>query len=45
VGTALGLLAPVVPEIRVSALGDDAVVVGCLAAGLERAWQRVLERT
>jgi len=44
VGTALGLLAPVVPEIRVSALGDDAVVVGCLAAGLERAWQRVLER-
>ncbi len=44
VGTALGMLAPVVPEIRVSALGDDAVVVGCLAAGLERAWQRVLER-
>ncbi len=44
VGTALGALAPVVPEIRVSALGDDAVVDGCLAAGLERAWQRVLER-
>jgi predicted NBD/HSP70 family sugar kinase len=44
VGAALGMLAPVVPEIRVSALGDDAVVVGCLAAGLELAWQRVLER-
>jgi predicted NBD/HSP70 family sugar kinase len=45
VGIALEMLAPVVPEIRVSALGDDAVVEGCLAAGMERAWHRVLERS
>ncbi len=45
VGTALEALTPVVPEIRVSALGDDAVVDGCLAAGMERAWHRVLERS
>lgn len=38
-------LAPVVPEIRVSALGDDAVVDGCLAAGMEMAWQAILART
>ncbi|HKE63886.1 MAG TPA: ROK family protein [Micromonosporaceae bacterium] len=31
-------LAPVTPELKVSALGADAVVDGCLAAGLERAW-------
>ncbi|GAA5190351.1 hypothetical protein GCM10023322_45280 [Rugosimonospora acidiphila] len=34
-------LAPVVPELRVSALGADAVVDGCLAAGIERTWDRV----
>ena len=34
-------LAPVVPELRVSALGTDAVVDGCLAAGLDRAWKIV----
>jgi predicted NBD/HSP70 family sugar kinase len=33
--------APVQPELRVSALGDDAVTDGCLAAGLEAAWQSV----
>lgn len=33
--------APVLPSLRVSALGDDAVVDGCLAAGLERAWELV----
>jgi predicted NBD/HSP70 family sugar kinase len=32
-------LAPVQPELRVSALGADAVVDGCLAAGIERAWE------
>jgi predicted NBD/HSP70 family sugar kinase len=31
--------APVLPELRVSALGADAVVDGCLAAGLDRAWE------
>jgi predicted NBD/HSP70 family sugar kinase len=34
-------LAPVLPELRVSALGTAAVVDGCLAAGLDRAWQIV----
>jgi predicted NBD/HSP70 family sugar kinase len=44
VGNALEALSPIVPEIRVTALGEDAVVEGCLAAGMERAWHRVLER-
>jgi predicted NBD/HSP70 family sugar kinase len=35
----LQALAPVQPELRVSALGADAVVDGCLAAGIERAWE------
>jgi predicted NBD/HSP70 family sugar kinase len=35
-------LAPVVPEVRASALGDDAVVDGCLASGAEQLWERVL---
>jgi predicted NBD/HSP70 family sugar kinase len=41
VGHELRTLAPVQPELRVSALGVDAVVDGCLAAGSERAWQLV----
>ncbi|HEV8063888.1 MAG TPA: ROK family transcriptional regulator [Acidimicrobiales bacterium] len=45
VAAALQDAAPFIPEIRVSALGDDAVVEGCLAAAMERAWQRLLERT
>jgi predicted NBD/HSP70 family sugar kinase len=36
-------LAPVLPELRVSALGTAAVVDGCLAAGLDRAWQLVTD--
>jgi predicted NBD/HSP70 family sugar kinase len=32
-------MAPVQPELRVSALGVDAVVDGCLAAGIEKAWE------
>ncbi len=31
--------APNVPPVKVSALGSDAVVNGCLAAGLDRAWE------
>jgi predicted NBD/HSP70 family sugar kinase len=31
-------LAPVMPEVRVSALGTEAVVDGCLAAAAELAW-------
>jgi predicted NBD/HSP70 family sugar kinase len=42
VASALEGLTPLVPEIRVSALGEDAVVQGCLAAGMELAWERVL---
>jgi predicted NBD/HSP70 family sugar kinase len=34
--------APVLPELRVSALGTHAVVDGCLAAGLDRAWETVM---
>jgi len=33
--------APVLPRLRVSALGDDAVVDGCLAAGAHRLWDRL----
>lgn len=39
----LALLAPVVPDVRPSALGDEAVVDGCLAVGSEQLWERVLE--
>jgi predicted NBD/HSP70 family sugar kinase len=42
VAARLAELAPVVPEVRASALGDDAVVEGCLAAGMEQLWERVL---
>jgi predicted NBD/HSP70 family sugar kinase len=45
VAEALEALSPIVPEIRVTALGEDAVVDGCLAAAMERAWLRVLERS
>lgn len=34
-------LAPVAPEVKVSALGSDAVVDGCLAAGVDQAWEFV----
>ena len=37
----LRALAPVLPEVRVSALGTDAVVDGCLASGTELAWQQL----
>jgi predicted NBD/HSP70 family sugar kinase len=42
VATRVESLAPFAPEIRASALGEDAVVDGCLAAGMEQLWQRVL---
>jgi len=38
----LASLSPLAPPLRVSALGDDAVVDGSLALGLERAWELVL---
>lgn len=42
VSAELARLSPVVPEVRPSALGDDAVVDGCLAVGGEELWERVL---
>src|SRR5262249_33678576 len=34
-------IAPVMPEVRVSALGTEAVVDGCLASGAELAWTQL----
>jgi predicted NBD/HSP70 family sugar kinase len=41
VATELAEIAPVLPEIRVSALGTSAVVDGCLASGADLAWSRL----
>jgi predicted NBD/HSP70 family sugar kinase len=41
VSAQLSKLAPVLPDVRVSALATDAVVDGCLASGAELAWQRL----
>jgi predicted NBD/HSP70 family sugar kinase len=41
VAAQLRTLAPVLPEVRVSALGTEAVVDGCLASGADLAWQRL----
>ena len=41
VGAELGRIAPVLPELRVSALGTSAVVDGCLASGADLAWGRL----
>jgi predicted NBD/HSP70 family sugar kinase len=42
VGARLAELAPIIPEVRPSALGEDAVVDGCLAVGGDRLWERIL---
>ena len=42
VTTELDRIAPVMPAIRVSALGTNAVTDGCLAAGTELAWGQVM---
>lgn len=34
-------ISPAMPDLRVSALGNNAVVDGCLAAGLTRAWSDI----
>jgi predicted NBD/HSP70 family sugar kinase len=41
VSTELSRIAPVLPELRVSALGTSAVVDGCLASGADLAWRRL----
>jgi predicted NBD/HSP70 family sugar kinase len=42
VSARLASISPVVPEVRVSALAEDAVVDGCLAVGGDQLWARVL---
>lgn len=42
VGRELARLSPLVPEVRASALGENAVVDGCLAVGSDRLWEQVL---
>ena len=41
VTTALTAMTPVPPEVKVSALGTDVVVDGCLAEGASLAWNRL----
>jgi len=40
----LRLLAPVLPEVKASVLGTETVVAGCIAAGLDHAWQHLVGR-
>ena len=42
VTTALAAMAPVLPEVRVSALGTEVVVDGCLAEGASLAWNQLI---
>jgi len=41
VSAALGAMTPVLPEVKVSALGTDVVVDGCLAEGASLAWDQL----
>jgi predicted NBD/HSP70 family sugar kinase len=43
VSSQLAQISPVVPDVRPSALGEDAVVDGCLAVGGDELWGRVLD--
>jgi predicted NBD/HSP70 family sugar kinase len=42
VTTALAEIAPVLPEVKVSALGTDVVVDGCLAEAVAMAWTKLI---
>jgi predicted NBD/HSP70 family sugar kinase len=42
VGDALARISPVVPDVRPSALGENAVVDGCLAVGGDQLWERIM---
>lgn len=35
-------LSPVLPEVKASVLGAESVVAGCLAAGVDRAWEHLI---
>lgn len=39
----LAIMAPVMPEVRVSALGTEVVVDGCLAAATSLAWSQLVD--
>jgi predicted NBD/HSP70 family sugar kinase len=41
VSAALAAISPVMPEVKVSALGSDVVVDGCLAEGASLAWNQL----
>ena len=41
----LAAIAPVLPEVRVSALGTDVVVTGCLAVAVSLAWTQLTTAT
>jgi predicted NBD/HSP70 family sugar kinase len=41
VSASLGAMTPVLPEVKVSALGSDVVVDGCLAEGASLAWNQL----
>lgn len=38
-------LAPVLPDVQASVLGADSVVAGCIAAGLDQAWNQLVARS
>ena len=42
---ALRAMSRIVPDVRVSLLGDDSVVDGCLAEGIDIAWDRLLQQS
>ena len=44
VAMALSGMTPVLPEVKVSALGSDVVVDGCLAEGASLAWNQLTSR-
>jgi predicted NBD/HSP70 family sugar kinase len=44
VTAALSAMTPVLPEVKVSALGTDVVVDGCLAEGASLAWSQLTQR-
>jgi predicted NBD/HSP70 family sugar kinase len=42
IAAALAAMTPVMPDLRVSALGTDVVVDGCLAEGIALAWNQLI---
>ncbi|TCO17321.1 putative NBD/HSP70 family sugar kinase [Kribbella steppae] len=40
----LRVLAPVLPDVKATVLGTETVVAGCIAAGLDQAWQHLIGR-